>query len=140
MNEGSAISGSGRLAKGVQDLSHVPGKCNYSNPLRAADGHPFPFPSFSLLQQVPLCVLQKPPSSLTCRAPAWQAFVLIQQQRRARAEVTLMRASTGGCLCGKTRYSADAEPAFVGLCHCHDCQKFTGSAFAAVIGLPKSAV
>ena len=47
---------------------------------------------------------------------------------------------TGGCLCGKIRYSADAEPAFVGLCHCHDCQKFTGSAFAAVIGLPKSAV
>jgi hypothetical protein len=28
----------------------------------------------------------------------------------------------------------------VGLCRCHDCQKFTGSAFAAVIGLPKSAV
>ena len=47
---------------------------------------------------------------------------------------------TGGCLCGKIRYSADAEPAFVGLCHCRDCQKFTGSAFAAVIGLPKSAV
>jgi hypothetical protein len=47
---------------------------------------------------------------------------------------------TGGCLCGKVRYSADAEPAFVGLCHCHDCQKFTGSAFAAMIGLPKSAV
>ena len=47
---------------------------------------------------------------------------------------------TGGCLCGKIHYSADAEPAFVGLCHCHDCQKFTGSAFAAVIGLPKSAV
>ena len=47
---------------------------------------------------------------------------------------------TGGCLCGKIHYSADAEPTFVGLCHCHDCQKFTGSAFAAVIGLPKSAV
>ena len=46
---------------------------------------------------------------------------------------------TGGCLCGKIRYHADAEPAFVGLCHCHDCQKFTGSAFAAVIGLPKAA-
>ena len=46
----------------------------------------------------------------------------------------------GGCLCGKIRYRADAEPAFVGLCHCHDCQKFTGSAFAAVIGLPKTAV
>lgn len=46
----------------------------------------------------------------------------------------------GGCLCGKVRYSADVEPKFVGLCHCHDCQKFTGSAFAAVIALPKSAV
>ncbi len=47
---------------------------------------------------------------------------------------------TGGCLCGKIRYSADTEPAFVGLCHCHDCQRFTGSAFAVVIGLPKSAL
>jgi hypothetical protein len=55
-------------------------------------------------------------------------------------EVTTMPAITGGCLCGKVRYSADTEPAFVGLCHCRDCQKFTGSAFAAVVGLPKSAV
>jgi len=47
---------------------------------------------------------------------------------------------TGGCLCGKVRYSADSEPTFVGICHCHDCQKFTGSAFAAVIALPKSGV
>lgn len=47
---------------------------------------------------------------------------------------------TGGCLCGKIRYSADATPTFVGLCHCRDCQNFTGSAFAVVIGLPKSAL
>ena len=51
-----------------------------------------------------------------------------------------MATITGGCLCGKIRYRSDAEPAFVGLCHCHDCQKFTGSAFAAVIGLPKTAL
>ncbi len=38
----------------------------------------------------------------------------------------------GGCLCGKVRYSANTEPAFVGVCHCKDCQKFTGSAFAVV--------
>jgi glutathione-dependent formaldehyde-activating enzyme len=67
-------------------------------------------------------------------------FRAVLQQRQVRAEVTPMPTITGGCLCGKIRYSADAEPAFVGLCHCHDCQKFTGSAFAAVIGLPKSAV
>lgn len=47
---------------------------------------------------------------------------------------------TGGCLCGKIRYSADAEPRFVSLCHCRDCQKFTGSAFATVIAWPKTAV
>ena len=40
---------------------------------------------------------------------------------------------TGGCLCGKVRYSANADPAFIGVCHCRDCQKFTGSAFAMVV-------
>jgi len=46
----------------------------------------------------------------------------------------------GGCLCGKVRYSADAEPAFVGVCHCRNCQKGTGSAFSVVVALPKPAV
>lgn len=43
----------------------------------------------------------------------------------------------GGCLCGKVRYSADAEPAFVGVCHCKNCQKGTGTAFAVVVAVPK---
>ena len=51
-----------------------------------------------------------------------------------------MATISGGCLCGKIRYSTDAAPKFVSLCHCRDCQKFTGSAFAAVIALPKAAV
>ena len=46
----------------------------------------------------------------------------------------------GGCLCGKVRYSADAEPAFVGVCHCKNCQKGTGTAFSVVVGLPKPAL
>jgi len=46
----------------------------------------------------------------------------------------------GGCLCGKVRYSADAEPVFVGVCHCKNCQKHTGSAFSAVIAVPKPTV
>ncbi len=27
---------------------------------------------------------------------------------------------TGGCLCGQVHYSADAEPVFTGVCHCHN--------------------
>lgn len=46
----------------------------------------------------------------------------------------------GGCLCGKVRYSANAEPAFVGVCHCKNCQKGSGAAFATVVALPKPAV
>jgi len=37
----------------------------------------------------------------------------------------------GGCLCGAVRYTAQADPTSATVCHCRDCQKFTGSAFAA---------
>jgi hypothetical protein len=47
---------------------------------------------------------------------------------------------SGGCLCGKVRYSANADPIFVGVCHCTNCQKGSGSAFNAVIAMPKPAV
>ena len=46
----------------------------------------------------------------------------------------------GGCLCGKIRYSADVEPAFTGVCHCRNCQKASGSAFAIVFAVPQSAL
>lgn len=36
----------------------------------------------------------------------------------------------GGCYCGFVRYRLAAEPMFVNCCHCRDCQKLSGSAFA----------
>ena len=36
----------------------------------------------------------------------------------------------GGCSCGAVRYRLSAEPMFVHCCHCLDCQKQTGGAFA----------
>jgi hypothetical protein len=47
---------------------------------------------------------------------------------------------TGGCLCGKVRYSAEADPMFTGVCHCHNCQKASGSAFAIVVAVPQAAL
>ena len=46
----------------------------------------------------------------------------------------------GGCLCGKVRYSADTEPAFVGVCHCKNCQKQAGTAFSIVVAIPNTAL
>jgi hypothetical protein len=46
----------------------------------------------------------------------------------------------GGCLCGKVRYSAEAEPAFVAVCHCKNCQKQAGTAFSIVVAIPKPAL
>ena len=46
---------------------------------------------------------------------------------------------SGGCLCGQVRYSAEAEPAFVGVCHCRNCQKQAGSAFSIVVAITKRA-
>lgn len=36
----------------------------------------------------------------------------------------------GGCSCGAVRYRLASAPMFVHCCHCRDCQKQTGGAFA----------
>jgi hypothetical protein len=36
----------------------------------------------------------------------------------------------GGCACGKLRYRMRSKPMFVHCCHCTDCQRQTGTAFA----------
>jgi hypothetical protein len=51
-----------------------------------------------------------------------------------------MTDTTGGCRCGRVRYTATGEPAFSGICHCRSCQRFTGSAFETTIGFPTSSV
>ena len=47
---------------------------------------------------------------------------------------------SGGCLCGKVRYAANAEPVFTGVCHCKNCQKQAGTAFSIVVAVPKPAL
>ena len=47
---------------------------------------------------------------------------------------------TGGCMCGAVRYECGTDPIAMGNCHCRDCQRATGSAFAAAVLVPVSAV
>ena len=46
---------------------------------------------------------------------------------------------TGGCLCGSLRYEASEPPDLNGTCQCRACQKWTGGAYLAFAGFPKTA-
>ncbi len=37
---------------------------------------------------------------------------------------------TGGCLCGAVRYEASKSPFWAGHCHCQNCRRHSGAAFA----------
>ncbi|NNP74379.1 aldehyde-activating protein [Acinetobacter defluvii] len=39
---------------------------------------------------------------------------------------------SGGCLCGAVRYHAEVEPKVSFNCHCRDCQKSSGGAYAPI--------
>ena len=46
---------------------------------------------------------------------------------------------SGGCACGAIRYECSAEPLLPLNCHCRDCQRASGSAYAAVLAVPVAA-
>ena len=46
----------------------------------------------------------------------------------------------GGCNCGAVHYTSTAEPVITGLCHCRACQRDSGAAHGAHIGIPKEAL
>jgi hypothetical protein len=47
---------------------------------------------------------------------------------------------TGGCLCGSVRYTSTAEQVRAIVCHCRDCQRFSGSVFGALAIVPKASL
>lgn len=46
---------------------------------------------------------------------------------------------TGGCLCGAVRYEVTGDIAAIQLCHCSQCRKAQGGAFAANAPVPAAA-
>jgi hypothetical protein len=49
------------------------------------------------------------------------------------------RMRQGGCRCGAVRYEVRGEPTKVGVCHCNDCRRETGSAFVWYADWPRQA-
>lgn len=43
---------------------------------------------------------------------------------------------TGGCLCGAVTFRAEGKPLDVASCHCINCRKMTGAAFATFVVFP----
>ena len=51
-----------------------------------------------------------------------------------------MNTTTGGCLCGRVRFTASGTPYRVGICHCMDCRKHHGALFHASAIFPQESV
>ncbi|MBT4486127.1 MAG: GFA family protein [Rhodospirillaceae bacterium] len=51
-----------------------------------------------------------------------------------------MTSVEGGCACGTVRFALRAAPLVVHACHCTDCQRLTGSAFAINAWIEKDQV
>jgi hypothetical protein len=49
-------------------------------------------------------------------------------------------AITGGCACGRVRYRALAAPLLMLKCHCRDCQRASGTGYAAIMAMQRDAV
>ncbi|MEQ8652573.1 MAG: GFA family protein [Kiloniellales bacterium] len=47
---------------------------------------------------------------------------------------------SGHCLCGAVSYETEAEPAMIINCHCTDCRRLTGAAYATLLFVPKDEV
>src|SRR5439155_12221360 len=58
---------------------------------------------------------------------------------RDESRIAMAASLSGGCACGAIRYECTAAPLFSLNCHCRDCQRETGTAFAPVLGVPKTA-
>jgi hypothetical protein len=47
---------------------------------------------------------------------------------------------SGQCHCGAVSFTAEADPSKVTVCHCTDCQTFSGGPFRAVLSVPAALV
>lgn len=54
--------------------------------------------------------------------------------------MTMVQKISGGCACGAIHYECNIDPVMMLNCHCRKCQQTTGSAYAAIVVVPKTAL
>ncbi|KAF4771860.1 hypothetical protein N7455_008056 [Penicillium solitum] len=47
---------------------------------------------------------------------------------------------TGSCMCGGVTYAVEADTYLAALCHCTDCQKWSGGAFTSNAVVPRTSL
>ena len=52
----------------------------------------------------------------------------------------MAKTHTGRCACGKVHYEISGEPTRMINCHCEDCRRAAGSAYAAILVFPRESV
>src|SRR5215470_2525146 len=74
-------------------------------------------------------------SNLLPMLPVYSVTYVAACQEQAIMVTSFM----GGCACGAIRYECSAAPIFALNCHCRDCQRATGTAYASVLRVPAKA-
>jgi hypothetical protein len=87
--------------------------------------------------EVALLTLTGKPEAEYCRCRRNALFWLFYHWETGEDQMATI---TGGCLCGRVRYTVTGDPALAGICHCRNCQRYTGSSFEAVMAFPPDAV
>jgi hypothetical protein len=52
----------------------------------------------------------------------------------------MTQALTGGCQCGRVRYTAEVDPGTAILCHCNMCKRATGGVSSPFVNVPREAL
>jgi hypothetical protein len=70
----------------------------------------------------------------------WQSLNIEMELDLTPWRMTMGQQLSGGCACGVIHYECNVDPVLMFNCHCRDCQQASGTAYAAIVVVPKAAV